>query len=526
MHTAQLCSEVIQEFDSNYVFRKYLGKGAFSVVIEAQSLENFELVALKIIDKCHMKPQIFNSLKSEIEILQGLNHPHIIQLLHVKETNNALYIATEIMKGGSLGQLIAESKLSTFKLTDEECSTLVKGILDGVDCIHNYAITHRDLKPDNIMLFEMGKYHTIKIADFGLSERASLNSNEQCGTPIYMAPELLNGRIYSQSVDLWAVGIIMYQLLTGNHPFYHCGDTIEIIKEKANHLKLGIVSDISSLAQSLISKLIAFNPSDRYTARKALSHPWITRKIDDPIPLTCSDIEMKNECKIKLMSLLKVFKFLGSKSLLNGTPMKCLEVRKQEKNKKCATDDHLDLILSNSNSTEISEKAITTDYSMVRYLNLHGSYINHVKYKYTQTKPNKNSTSQFTYYASHKKWSYTNSAQKSKYPLNLSMCKKDVDKSLSNKHMNTSFNMPSLPLVPSNNVYILKNFRCRQKDTGTCTKLKRNKLGVSRRGISNNILQTKLSNQKSKNESPKQPLIAYNYRGCTQHITLKKIKPN
>ena len=172
----------------------------------------------------------------------------------------------------------------------------MKSLLEGVAYVHARDIIHRDLKPDNILLANADLNNpSVKIVDFGLSAEQNYRNrhNEKAGTPIYMAPEQITKKNYSKKVDLWACGIIAYQLLAcGQHPLHVPGDLyyykkLASIDEKP--IDWFFPENFSPLAKDFFSNLCTYPPTKRYDAVTALKHPWITRKVGDEIPLSHQD---------------------------------------------------------------------------------------------------------------------------------------------------------------------------------------------------------------------------------------------
>ena len=206
-------------------------------------------------------------LRQEIEILKDLEHPSIIKFKHSFEFDNQLFLVIELWKGGTLQELIeVHTKFKRSKdgsnskiFTDEEASKIMKSILEGVSYLHSKGIVHRDLKPENILISNKDDITNLKIIDFGLT--AKYNDacplsllDAQWGTILYMAPEVALKQEYSKSIDIWSLGIIMYNLLSGGcHPLHKKGESSETYKAKLlNKDKLFFSDNFSSLAIDLI----------------------------------------------------------------------------------------------------------------------------------------------------------------------------------------------------------------------------------------------------------------------------------
>lgn len=208
------------------------------------------------------------------------SHPHIIPLYQVVESESHTLLFLQLAQM-SLREQIDRSRRREAVPSEESVSLLIKGVLSALEHLHLRDIVHRDLKPDNLLLCSDG----IKLADFGLSVQTATHhrfERQQCGTVLYMAPELLAHREYHKPVDLWSTGIIVYELLTNHHPFP------KEIHGIANRDTLPPISNrhLSPLALDFFYRLVNLQPSERYSADMALQHPWITRNFDSHLPLT------------------------------------------------------------------------------------------------------------------------------------------------------------------------------------------------------------------------------------------------
>ena len=280
---------------------KYLGTidhGAFGTVLHVLDLTTNKDMAVKVINKNATRYSHIDKMKEEVSILRILSHPNIVKFYGYIETTNQLLIKMEYIKYGSLKQWIKKRD----KISEEEASIILKKILSAIEYLHSKQICHRDIKPENIMLSEENDLNSIKIIDFGLSAQNFdlLINNDYCGTYIYMAPELIEKKLYFNSVDMWSIGILMFILLNkGKHPFYVKGDTKREIAKKIKIGKINFYEKISPMAKHLILKLLEPNPSWRYTAIQAIKHPWITRNVNDIPPKTFNEILIRsNNIKI------------------------------------------------------------------------------------------------------------------------------------------------------------------------------------------------------------------------------------
>jgi calcium/calmodulin-dependent protein kinase I len=282
-------------FKNHFKFIKSIASGGFGKVVHAIDLETNKEVAVKIIEPkiyTNIDSNKLNRIKQEINILQGLKHKNIIEFIDFKEINSSVCIIMELIKGGTLKSFLTNRNRNINEyLTEDECSILMKSLFQAVDYLHTKDIIHRDIKLDNIMLEDENDLTSVKLIDFGLSTYVIENNilkYDQCGTIMYMAPEQLDNKAYSKSIDMWSCGIIMFMLLNnGLHPLYE-KEMIKINyinKLKAGNLKWNISGKkISKIAYSLLIKLIEINPRERYTVQMALNHPWITRNKLQAVP--------------------------------------------------------------------------------------------------------------------------------------------------------------------------------------------------------------------------------------------------
>jgi len=258
----------------DYEFGETLGTGNFSKVILGTHKRTGEKFAIKVIER---KEVDGSRLKTEVEIMKKVNHPNIISLKEVYDSDpTKLYLVMELVTGGELFNKIVEIGSYSEKIA----KGLVKQIVSAVKYLHDLNIAHRDIKPTNLLLASPNS-NVIKLADFGLSKILGPDSMMQtaCGTPIFVAPEVLNGEGYDKSVDCWGIGIIMYILLCGYPPFFDDGENMAALFEQIMSGSFEFAdpywTDISSEAKDLIEHLLVVDPSKRFTAAKCLEHPWL-----------------------------------------------------------------------------------------------------------------------------------------------------------------------------------------------------------------------------------------------------------
>lgn len=224
-----------------------------------------------------MAPQnLLNQYKIEIQILQSLSHPNIIHLQDAFHTESKIYVITELMQGGELFDYIIEKGT----LSEREASEIVFGVTSALAYMHSCGVVHRDLKPENLLLSTKGQGSLVKIIDFGLAKILTSESETTrsfLGTRGYLAPEILQRQAYKKSVDVWALGVIVFVLLCGCLPFDNDGSKTsnEVVTSNFNLRFPKWASDLSDSAKDLLRHLLTVDSTKRYTAEEALAHPWV-----------------------------------------------------------------------------------------------------------------------------------------------------------------------------------------------------------------------------------------------------------
>ncbi|CAO3652762.1 unnamed protein product [Mucor hiemalis] len=271
---ANLCENV-------YNFNKELGRGNFATVYHAVHTETNEEVAIKMMQKSRFehKPKFLKSVIQEMSIMMTLvKHPFIVQMKEIYNELSRIYFVLEYVRDGELFQYIKDSK----KFTEDETRFIFWQLFHAIHFLHLSNIAHRDLKPENVIMADKKKLH-VKVSDFGLAKTEERNQSfdSQCGTPNYVAPEVLNpvgDRAYDKQCDMWSLGVMLYICLCGYPPF---SDENGPPSMKAQ-IKMGRFEfsspywdGVSSEAKDLVTKLLTVDPEERATIDEAMEHPWM-----------------------------------------------------------------------------------------------------------------------------------------------------------------------------------------------------------------------------------------------------------
>lgn len=289
----------------NYQIIDKLGEGAFSTVHRALQLSTQEMVAIKIIKKFQMDSNQRASVLKEATILRQLNNDHIVKFVEFKEVDEFYYIIQELVEGGEIFNEIVHFTYLSENLTRH----ILRQVAEAVRYLHEeVGIVHRDIKPENLLFQPIpmvpskhrhlrksddvskvdegefingvggGGIGIVKLADFGLSKQIWYdNTKTPCGTVGYTAPEIVRDQHYSKSVDMWALGCVLYTMLCGFPPFYD--EKIDVLTAKVAHGEYQFLrpwwDEISPGAKNCVKRLLTVNPKHRYDINQLLNDPWL-----------------------------------------------------------------------------------------------------------------------------------------------------------------------------------------------------------------------------------------------------------
>lgn len=280
-----------------YKLLKTIGKGNFAKVKLAKHVPTGKEVAIKIIDKTQLNPGSLLKLFREVRIMKMLDHPNIVKLFQVIETEKTLYLVMEYASGGEVfDYLVLHGRMK-----EKEARAKFRQIVSAVQYCHQKRIIHRDLKAENLLLdSEMN----IKIADFGFSNEFTPGNKLDtfCGSPPYAAPELFQGKKYDgPEVDVWSLGVILYTLVSGSLPFD--GSTLRELRERVLRGKYRIPFYMSTDCENLLKKFLVLNPAKRASLETIMKDKWMNQgyENDELKPYVEPEADMNDPKRIEAL---------------------------------------------------------------------------------------------------------------------------------------------------------------------------------------------------------------------------------
>lgn len=262
----------IKDFDLLNV----VGKGSFGKVMQVKKKDNGKIYAMKVLNKkTILERNELDHTRAEKNILQKLVHPFLVNLVYAFQTDDKLYFIMDYINGGELFFHLQKEE----KFSDDRVKFYCAEIVCGLEYLHNCGVLYRDLKPENILLTDDGH---ICMTDFGISKEGLVSDDARtatfCGTPEYLAPEILQGKSYGKAVDWWSFGTLMYEMLTGLPPFY--SQDVQDMYSKIMNDKLVFPPQVSSDARALLSALLERSPDKRLQDPKSIKNHGYFKGID------------------------------------------------------------------------------------------------------------------------------------------------------------------------------------------------------------------------------------------------------
>ena len=258
---------------------KEIGKGGFGLVWKVIHKKTQKVYCIKVIQKSGIIEQkLVDQMNREIEIMYILNHPHCLRLKNHFEDDTNFYLVMPLAAKGQLYRVLRKFR----KFDERTAAQILRETISALQYLHHFnpPIIHRDIKPENLLLNEGGR---VLLADFGWSNFSDGGVRKTfCGTPEYIAPEMLLKKGHDTRVDIWSVGVLMFELLSGYSPFVAKNN--QDLYQNIRRLKIQWPKDMQPIAKNLIGKILKLNPLDRPSLQEILDHQWFkTTKIIKPL---------------------------------------------------------------------------------------------------------------------------------------------------------------------------------------------------------------------------------------------------
>jgi len=264
---AKVC--ICKDFEDDFLLLKQLGIGGSSVVYLAKSTQNLNHYSVKSFFKTRNR---LEELAREITILKSLDNPNVVKLHRVYETRNHIHMVMDYVSKTDLYKLVVHHG----KLPEEQVARLIKECLRTISYIHSKGVIHRDIKLENVLLEES----KLKLIDFGMSAFET-DCFKLCGSPGYIAPEILAGKPYGPKADIFSTGVVVYALLSGVMPF--CGSSEAEVMLKNKECRVEFLHEnwvgVSQEAKDLVTQLTKSDSDERASAEEALLHPWFSEML-------------------------------------------------------------------------------------------------------------------------------------------------------------------------------------------------------------------------------------------------------
>ena len=260
---------------SDFNLLKELGAGSFGRVLLVQHKITQAKYAIKAIDKRNQANyEERRYFRREIEIMYRVHHPNVVKLFGHFEDNTYCYFIMEYIPGGNIYSLVPKNNIR--QINTQQIASIMKDVISAVYFLHHMhpKIVHRDIKPENVLL-DQGM--VAKLTDFGWSNymQGDMKRTTVCGTPVYLAPEIINNQGHDEHVDIWCIGVLLFELMAGYSPWQ--GNDVQTVKYNISRLKIQWPRDMDRDAADLISRILKYNPEERLPLSQMLLHPFFTK---------------------------------------------------------------------------------------------------------------------------------------------------------------------------------------------------------------------------------------------------------
>mmetsp|Transcript_27633 Transcript_27633/g.68308 ORF Transcript_27633/g.68308 Transcript_27633/m.68308 type:complete len:602 (-) Transcript_27633:8-1813(-) len=284
----------------DYLFdeKDELGNGRYGIVMHATDKKTKKAVAVKKMNKKGVDSDTLARMKREVDVMRMIKHENCIQFHKAYESKHSCYIVMELVTGGELLDRVIEKD----HYTETEAANCFAQIIDAIKYLHSKRIVHRDLKPENILYANKSADSPIKIADYGLAALIAEDTEgppakrgrlfTKCGSPSFVAPEVLAGKGYGRECDVWSVGCILYILLCGFMPFDQEDDEVEVLTGRRMPTPVSTKVDfpmpyweaISEEAKDLVGQMLSLDPDERPKALDICDHKWLQKRRQNALP--------------------------------------------------------------------------------------------------------------------------------------------------------------------------------------------------------------------------------------------------
>lgn len=270
----------------DYVVTSKLGSGSFAVVYKGYHKVTKVPVAIKAMSLAKLNAKLLANLEMEIAIMRQIDHPNVVKLYEIKKTEKHMYLILEFCAGGDLQQFMRRRQQQqqsgppihpTAALPEDVARHFLRELAQGMKCLWTHNLIHRDLKPQNLLLTDDSSTASLKIADFGFARHLATASMAEtlCGSPLYMAPEILKFQKYDAKADLWSVGTILFELLIGKPPYGGSNHVQLLANIERNDLKFPADVALSTECRALLTGLLHRRPVNRMGFDEFFRDPFV-----------------------------------------------------------------------------------------------------------------------------------------------------------------------------------------------------------------------------------------------------------
>ncbi|KAI9982151.1 hypothetical protein PInf_008042 [Phytophthora infestans] len=276
----------------DYVVTSKLGSGSFAVVYEGYHKVSKTPVAIKALSLHKLNSKLLSNLEMEISIMRQIDHPNVVKLYDIKKTEKHMYLVLEYCAGGDLQHYMRRRQQQSGGnlLPESVARHFLRELAKGMQCLWQHNLIHRDLKPQNLLLVEDSATSALKIADFGFARHLATASMAEtlCGSPLYMAPEILKFQKYDAKADLWSVGTILFEMLAGRPPYGGANHVQLLANIERQPLRFPPTLQLSRPCRQLLVALLQRKPALRLGFAEFFADPFVDLQ---PLPEQIEEAE-------------------------------------------------------------------------------------------------------------------------------------------------------------------------------------------------------------------------------------------